>query len=50
MFRKWTVSLVFLSAFGVATAVGADRQYGPGVSDTEIKIGNTMAYSGPASS
>jgi hypothetical protein len=24
--------------------------YGPGVSDTEIKIGNTMAYSGPASS
>jgi branched-chain amino acid transport system substrate-binding protein len=25
-------------------------QYGPGVSDTEIKIGQTMAYSGPASS
>jgi branched-chain amino acid transport system substrate-binding protein len=25
-------------------------QYGPGVSDTEIKIGNTMPYSGPASS
>ena len=24
-------------------------QYGPGVSDTEIKIGNTMPYSGPAS-
>ncbi len=24
-------------------------QYGPGASDTEIKIGNTMAYSGPAS-
>jgi ABC-type branched-subunit amino acid transport system substrate-binding protein len=23
---------------------------GPGVSDTEIKIGNTMPYSGPASS
>src|SRR5271169_2135591 len=25
-------------------------QYGPGASDTEIKIGNTMPYSGPASS
>ncbi len=30
-------------------AVGADKKYGPGVSDTEIKIGNTMPYSGPAS-
>ena len=27
----------------------AQRKYGPGVSDTEIKIGNTMPYSGPAS-
>src|SRR4029077_6110332 len=25
------------------------NQYDPGVSDTEIKIGNTMPYSGPAS-
>src|SRR5262249_11888707 len=24
-------------------------QYGPGVTDTKIKIGNTMPYSGPAS-
>jgi branched-chain amino acid transport system substrate-binding protein len=31
---------------GMAFAAG---QYGPGVSDTEIKIGNTMPYSGPAS-
>ena len=29
--------------------VVAEKQYGPGVSDTEIKIGQTMAYSGPAS-
>jgi branched-chain amino acid transport system substrate-binding protein len=29
-------------------AFGAD-QYGPGASNTEIKIGNTMPYSGPAS-
>ena len=27
----------------------AGKNYGPGVSDTEIKIGNTMPYSGPAS-
>ncbi len=37
-------SIVFAS--GLAWAAG---QYGPGVSDTEIKIGNTMPYSGPAS-
>jgi branched-chain amino acid transport system substrate-binding protein len=35
-----------LLAGGLALAAG---QYGPGVSDTEIKIGNTMPYSGPAS-
>jgi len=29
-------------------AYGAS-QYGPGVTDTTIKIGNTMPYSGPAS-
>jgi branched-chain amino acid transport system substrate-binding protein len=39
------VSLVFVS--GAAWTAG---QYGPGASDTEIKIGNTMPYSGPASS
>ena len=37
-------SLVLAS--GLAFAAG---QYGPGVSDTEIKIGQTMPYSGPAS-
>jgi branched-chain amino acid transport system substrate-binding protein len=40
----WAAGLV--SASGVALATG---QYGPGVSDAEIKIGNTMPYSGPAS-
>ena len=30
-------------------AVYAAGQYGPGVTDTEIKIGNTNPYSGPAS-
>jgi branched-chain amino acid transport system substrate-binding protein len=32
---------------GLAYAAG---QYSPGASDTEIKVGNTMPYSGPASS
>jgi len=27
----------------------AQKRYGPGVTDTEIKIGNTMPYSGPGS-
>ncbi|MDB5629751.1 MAG: Amino acid/amide transporter substrate-binding protein family [Tardiphaga sp.] len=41
--------------FGVAATLlsaapaSAQKQYGPGTSDTEIKIGQTIAYSGPAS-
>ncbi len=31
------------------SAHAADKAYGPGVTDTEIKIGQTMPYSGPAS-
>jgi branched-chain amino acid transport system substrate-binding protein len=30
--------------------VTAQKKYDPGASDTEIKIGNIMPYSGPASS
>jgi ABC-type branched-subunit amino acid transport system substrate-binding protein len=33
-----------------AIPVRAAKQYGPGVTDTEIKIGNTCFYTGPASS
>src|SRR5271155_510743 len=36
----------FIIASSLAFAAG---QYGPGASDSEIKIGNTMPYSGPAS-
>jgi branched-chain amino acid transport system substrate-binding protein len=32
-----------------ATSAWAQKQYGPGVTDTEIKIGTTTPYSGPAS-
>src|SRR5437763_6171385 len=33
----------------VTSAAHAQKRYEPGVSDTEIKIGNIMPYSGPAS-
>jgi ABC-type branched-subunit amino acid transport system substrate-binding protein len=33
----------------VAITAHADKRYGPGVTDTEIKLGQTMPYSGPAS-
>ena len=36
-------------AVGVASSAQAQKKYGPGVTDTEIKIGNIMPYSGPAS-
>ena len=32
-----------------ATPAAAQKKYDPGASDTEIKIGQTMPYSGPAS-
>jgi ABC-type branched-subunit amino acid transport system substrate-binding protein len=34
----------------IATTAHAQKKYDPGASDTEIKIGNIMPYSGPASS
>jgi len=33
----------------MASPAFADKHYGPGATDTEIKIGQTMPYSGPAS-
>src|SRR5258707_11194008 len=37
-------------AVGFSSDAVAQRNYGPGVTDTEIKIGQTTPYSGPASS
>ena len=37
-------------AFALAPPALAQKHYGPGVTDTEIKLGQTMPYSGPASS
>ena len=46
-----TILFAAPSALAIAALpVRAAKQYGPGVSDTEIKIGNTCFYSGPASS
>ena len=42
-------SIVLGLAASLASPAVAQRAYGPGVSDTEIKIGNFVPYSGPAS-
>ena len=45
--------VVLSAAFALCTAMGnpalAQKSYDSGASDTEIKIGNIMPYSGPAS-
>ncbi|MFT4102761.1 MAG: ABC transporter substrate-binding protein [Burkholderiaceae bacterium] len=38
-----------LTAALAGQAMAADKQYGPGASDTEIKIGQTVPHSGPGS-
>ncbi len=44
-------SAAAIAAIGLTAATAsAQKNYGPGVSDTMIKIGNTNPYSGPASS
>src|ERR1700748_511455 len=40
----------FVAAALIATTASAQKKYDPGATDTEIKIGNIMPYSGPASS
>ena len=44
------LAVVALAVAVSATAASAEKKYDPGASDTEIKIGNIMPYSGPASS
>jgi ABC-type branched-subunit amino acid transport system substrate-binding protein len=46
--RKPWLALAALLAF-IAEVSAAEKNYDPGVSDTEIKIGQTMPYSGPLS-
>ena len=43
------IALVALFATALAIPAQAQKKYDPGATDTEIKIGNIMPYSGPAS-
>ncbi|MFK4512427.1 ABC transporter substrate-binding protein [Bradyrhizobium daqingense] len=47
--RLAAFSAAFLLAAALSTAASAQKKYDTGASDTEIKIGNIMPYSGPAS-
>jgi branched-chain amino acid transport system substrate-binding protein len=50
MFAFLRLLVVFAISLSVGRGVAlAEKKYGPGASDTEIKIGQTMPYSGPAS-
>ncbi|MBV9560416.1 MAG: ABC transporter substrate-binding protein [Bradyrhizobium sp.] len=48
--RLAAFSAAFLIAAATSNAALAQKKYDIGATDTEIKIGNIMAYSGPASS
>ena len=41
------LGLAGLLAISVASAANAQKKYDTGATDTEIKIGNIMPYSGP---
>jgi branched-chain amino acid transport system substrate-binding protein len=44
-----SIALAGLLAAALASSAYAQKKYDPGATDTEIKIGNIMPYSGPAS-
>ncbi|MBM3491211.1 MAG: ABC transporter substrate-binding protein [Alphaproteobacteria bacterium] len=51
MHRTFRLTLIGSAALALASGAAlAQNKYGPGVTDKEIKIGNTNPYSGPASS
>src|SRR3954463_9186825 len=50
MNRPLILAALGLSIVGFSPVAAADKQYGPGVTDTEIKLGQTIPYSGPLSS
>ena len=47
--RRAAFALAFAAAFAAQNAAAQAAKYGPGASATEIKLGQTMPYSGPAS-
>src|SRR5882757_3756984 len=50
MIRAATLALAVVVSCGSASAQSTDKKYGPGVTDQEIKLGQTEPYSGPVSS
>jgi len=46
---QWVAASATLALSLVPVGASAAGKYGPGASDTEIKLGQTMPYSGPAS-
>ena len=48
--RDVAAMAAFAVAAVLATTASAQKKYDPGASDSEIRIGNIMPYSGPASS
>jgi branched-chain amino acid transport system substrate-binding protein len=48
--RLWVLLATFAIFAGTSTGAFAQKRYDTGATDTEIKIGNIMPYSGPASS
>ncbi len=50
MNRLAILALAIVVSCGGATAQSSDKKYGPGVTDQEIKLGQTVPYSGPVSS
>src|SRR6266852_3354081 len=49
-YRQWLIVAATVGiAAVVASPVAAQKKYDPGATDSEIKVGNIMPYSGPAS-
>lgn len=46
---RWLGTSLCVAAITSSGVAAAEKKYGPGVTDTEIKIGQTMPYSGPLS-
>src|ERR1700761_6781156 len=49
MNRLAILALAIMASWGIASAQAGDKKYGPGVTDREIKLGQTVPYSGPVS-
>jgi ABC-type branched-subunit amino acid transport system substrate-binding protein len=45
----WTTAVAVIAVVTIGDLSAAEKKYGPGVTDTEIKLGQTVPYSGPAS-